>query len=226
MASSNPHTLKGKQFLVTAGPTYEPIDPVRFIGNRSSGKMGYQIAEQLGKAGASVILVSGPTNLQAQHPSIHLINVETAAAMYEESIKHFPDCDGAILAAAVADFTPKNPGEQKLKKGNAETMTLELVRTKDILYHLGQKKTQQQVLAGFSLETENAQANAQKKLTSKNLDFIVVNLATQAEGGFGKDRNQISILYRDGTTIDYPLQTKAKVAATIVDQLESRLQPG
>ncbi len=208
--------LTGKKVLVTAGPTYESIDPVRFIGNHSSGKMGIAIAEEAAERGAEVVLVLGPTHLQTSHPNIKTINVQNAAQMYEAVHKEFDNADITVMAAAVADFTPEQTATEKIKK-SGDTMSLKLKATKDILAALGQKKNGRQILIGFAMETENEKANALKKLHKKNLDFIVLNSLREKNAGFKHDTNKVSILTKTGDIIDYPLKNKKDVAADIFD---------
>ncbi len=211
--------LKSKKFIVTAGPTYEKIDPVRFIGNYSSGKMGFAIAEELANRGAKVILVAGPVVLKTSNPNIERIDVESAQQMYEACMNNFEDCDGAVMAAAVADFTPLNKEMNKVKRGK-ENYSLELTPNKDIAAELGQRKTEDQLLVGFALETNDEFVNAKKKLEKKNLDFIVLNSLKDEGAGFGVDTNKIKIIERNGTEKDYPLSSKIQVATDIVDYIE------
>ena len=211
--------LKNKRVLLSAGPTYEAIDPVRFIGNRSSGKMGYALAEALAEKGAEVILVSGPVSLKVQHQSIQLIQVESAAEMFDACHQHFSTCQIAILAAAVADYTPANPSAIKIKK-KSETMSLELVKTKDILKSLGKLKTKHQLLVGFALETNNELENAMKKLESKNLDFIVLNSLQDKGAGFRHITNKITIVDKSNKITKFELKSKADVANDIVAYIE------
>lgn len=211
--------MKGKLILVTAGPTYEPIDPVRFIGNRSSGNMGYSIAEELIKRGAEVLLISGPVSILPPK-GVNFISVETANEMYLQSIKYFSECDAAILCAAVADYTPKHVADQKIKKSDEE-FRIELVKTKDIAKELGKLKSENQILAGFALETENEEVNANKKLESKNLDFIVLNSLQNKDTCFQADENQIVILERNNR-LEFPKKLKTEVAIDIVDYLEKK----
>lgn len=214
--------LQGKKALITAGPTYEPIDPVRFIGNRSSGKMGYAIAEQLAQRGADVVLVSGPVNLKPQHKKIELIKVETAEEMYLACLKQFDNSDIAILSAAVADYTIKNPAPNKIKK-SGDSLELTLVKTKDILKSLGALKKPHQLLVGFALETDNEEANAKKKLTEKNADFIVLNSLKEQGAGFQHDTNKITIIDKYNKSTKFELKPKHEVAADIVNYLENLL---
>ena len=211
--------LTNKKVLVTAGPTYEPIDPVRFIGNRSSGKMGYAIAEELTKQGAEVILVSGPVSLAINNSKIKIINVETAAEMYDACHAHFKACDIAIMTAAVADYTVAEPSAIKIKKKES-TLTLDLIKTKDILKSLGEIKSTKQILVGFALETNNEEANALEKLKKKNLDFIVLNSLQDKGAGFQHDTNKVSILDKYNKMTKFELKAKAAVAKDIVAYLK------
>lgn len=213
--------LAGKNILITAGPTYEKIDPVRFIGNYSSGKMGFALAEECAARGASVTMVCGPTALSCHHPNIKRIDVESAAEMYEQSMTCFPESDAAILCAAVADFTPEQQAENKIKREGNE-LCLRLKPTRDIARELGQIKKSGQILVGFALETNDEWNHAKEKLQRKNLDFIVLNSLRDAGAGFRHDTNKISILTAD-TREDYPLKSKTEVAHDIVNQLAARL---
>ncbi len=210
--------LVGKQVLVTAGPTYEHIDPVRFIGNHSSGKMGFAIAEVLANKGAKVVLIAGPNQLNLKHKNIQQIDVNTAEEMFQATLKHFKKSNIAILSAAVADYTPEKVSEQKIKK-NGDTFQLKLKKTIDILKELGRLKTNKQKLIGFALETENELANAKKKIVAKNLDFIVLNSLKNKGAGFGVDTNQVQIIHKDGKIHNFGLKSKSAVAIDIVDQL-------
>lgn len=214
--------LKGKKVLITAGPTYEKIDPVRFIGNYSSGKMGYALAESCARRGAEVTLVSGPVQVKAQHPSIKVIKVESAHQMHEAAIEAFPTSDAAILCAAVADFTPEVKADQKIKR-EKEDLILRLVPTEDIAAALGKIKKENQCLVGFALETNNELANARHKLEKKNFDFIVLNSLQDAGAGFQCDTNKITIVDKE-KAIPYPLKTKTEVADDIIDRLANLLQ--
>lgn len=214
---SAPLPLVGTRILVTAGPTYERIDSVRFIGNYSSGKMGFALAEALAKQGAQVELVTGPTAQKAVHPNIHRTDIESAREMYAAATALFPHCQGAILSAAVADYRPDHTADHKLKKQGAEGMTLTLVQNPDILATLGTMKQPGQTLIGFALETDNEMSNAQHKLEKKNLDFIVLNSLRDKGAGFGVDTNIVTIIGRDGTTHTTPLLSKAEVAEVIVN---------
>ena len=208
--------LKGKKILITAGPTYEAIDPVRFIGNHSSGKMGYEIAAAAIKLGAEVILISGPTHLNVEDQRIKLIRVTSTREMYEAAHSSFEDSDVVIAAAAVADYKPKHVAEEKIKK-NDESLTLELTKTEDILASLGSKKTHQKLI-GFALETNNEEENARKKLKKKNLDFIVLNSLKDEGAGFKGDTNKISIIYPDKRK-DFDLKSKKEVAKDILNEI-------
>ncbi len=214
--------FKGKKVMVTAGPTYEKKDPVRFIGNYSSGKMGMAIAEEVAKRGAEVILVCGPVNLETCNPAICRVNVESAAQMYEVAAKEFVNCDVAVLSAAVADFTPREKADHKIKRGK-DDLVLELLPTKDIAAELGKMKTTSQLLVGFALETNDEEANALSKMQRKNLDMIVLNSLNDKGAGFGVDTNKVTILDRKGEKTFYELKTKIEVARDIVDQIAARL---
>jgi phosphopantothenoylcysteine decarboxylase / phosphopantothenate---cysteine ligase len=209
--------LKGKKALVTAGPTYEAIDPVRFIGNHSSGKMGYAIAEELNRRGAEVTLVSGPVNIALKSKDIRLITVERAEEMYEASLKN-NDYDIAVLAAAVADFAPVTTANEKIKKGD-ELPDIKLKKTKDILLSLGEIKTDKQVLVGFALETNNEKENAIKKLREKNADMIVLNSLKDPGAGFKNDTNKVTILKKNGLELSFETKSKELVAKDIVDSI-------
>lgn len=215
--------LKSKKILVTAGPTYEPIDPVRFIGNYSSGKMGYFIAEELAKQGAEVILISGPTHLEISHPLITKVSIQTAQEMYEASMNYFPHCHAAIMSAAVADFKPTVRFDRKVKRGN-DQMQISLEPNKDIAAELGKLKNENQILIGFALETDNELENAKKKIHTKNLDFIVLNSLNDKDAGFGFDTNKISIIDDQNKIIRYDLKSKQDVAVDIVNALISKLK--
>jgi len=215
----NPGDCAGKKVLVTAGPTYEPIDPVRFLGNHSSGRMGYALAEELAQRGAEVTLVSGPTAITVEHPAISRINVQTANEMYEAAMEYFPNVDAAIMAAAVADFTPVTVQSEKMKEKQA--YDLKLTPTKDIAAELGAKKHPDQIFAGFALETHNETEYVVKKLMEKKFDFIVLNSLNDIGAGFGYDTNKITIIDRDGHHEKFDLKPKKKVAKDIVDKLVS-----
>ncbi|MCR5697166.1 MAG: bifunctional phosphopantothenoylcysteine decarboxylase/phosphopantothenate--cysteine ligase CoaBC [Marinilabiliaceae bacterium] len=210
--------LKGKRIMVTAGPTYERIDPVRFIGNYSSGKMGYAIAEELAKRGAIVELISGPVKIAAKRKNIIVTKTESAAEMYAAACEIFPKCKGAIMSAAVADFTPSQCADSKIK--NKQTMQITLVPTPDIAAAMGKMKQKTQFLVGFALETDHEEINALEKLQKKNLDFIVLNSLRDAGAGFMTDTNKVTIYHRDGVHIAYELKPKAEVASDIVNSIE------
>ncbi len=214
-------SLFGKRVLITAGPTYERIDPVRFIGNYSSGKMGFALAEECAERGAEVILVAGPVRMEVAYPSIRRIDVESAAEMYQAAIEHFPDCDAAILSAAVADFTPEYVAGEKIKRED-DDLILQLHPTQDIAAALGALKGNGQVLVGFALETNDEEAHAREKLQRKNFDFIVLNSLKDPGAGFRYDTNKVTILTED-ETYPYPLKEKSEVAIDIVDFLESKM---
>jgi phosphopantothenoylcysteine decarboxylase/phosphopantothenate--cysteine ligase len=215
--------LLNKTFLVTAGPTFEKIDPVRFIGNYSSGKMGYAIAEQLANQGAKVILVSGPVSVSVQHKNIDVFRVESANEMYEQCVGYFPNCNGAVMCAAVADFTPVSPEKQKTKRGK-NNWNLELTPTKDIAATLGTIKRENQLLVGFALETNDELENAQHKLQKKNLDFIVLNSLNDTGAGFRGDTNKITIIDKNNNQQIFELKRKKEVAADIVEKIVSLLK--
>ena len=210
--------LKGKKILVTAGPTYEALDPVRFIGNRSSGKMGVAIADELAERGAEVILVLGPSKLQAEHPSVLTLKVESAQQMYDAATAHFSECHAAILAAAVADYRPKHVSDIKIKKKEGD-MTIELEKTLDIAAALGTRKQAHQKLVGFALETNSEMENALSKLKRKNLDFIVLNSLRDAGAGFSHNTNKISIIFSKNNVKEFDLKNKDDVAKDIVNEL-------
>lgn len=217
----SPSPLCGKTVLITAGPTYEKIDPVRFIGNYSSGKMGYALAEECATQGARVVLVSGPVSLKARHPAIDVRLVESAADMLAACQAVFSQCDVAIFCAAVADFTPEHCSDLKIKR-ESHGQTLHLVPTQDIAATLGQLKSPQQLTVGFALETDHEAAHATEKLRKKNLDFIVLNSLRHVGAGFRYDTNKVSILTSDGRT-DYPLKLKSEVAKDIVQVICEKL---
>ena len=216
--------LEKKKIVITAGPTYEKIDPVRFIGNYSSGKMGFALAEACAQQGAEVTLIAGPVSLTTVHPNIHRVDVESAEEMYQAAIAAFPDADAGILCAAVADYRPEVQADEKIKRESKEEMTLHLVPNKDIAASLGAIKRERQVLVGFALETTNEATNAESKLKRKNLDFIVLNSLRDAGAGFRCDTNKISIIDRQGELTSYPLKSKQRVAADIVNKLATLLK--
>ncbi|MDI3320060.1 bifunctional phosphopantothenoylcysteine decarboxylase/phosphopantothenate--cysteine ligase CoaBC [Pinibacter soli] len=208
--------LSGKKALITAGPTYELLDPVRFIGNHSSGKMGVAIANELVKRGAEVTLVLGPSNVSVDEKKIKTFHVTSAEEMYEVCIKQFPEMNLAVMAAAVADYTPVNTFSEKIKK-NDGNLVLELQKTKDILKSLGQIKKEKQLLVGFALETKNEAEYAKSKLKDKNADIIVLNSLRDKGAGFGTDTNKITIFEKSGAATTYDQKDKALVAKDIVD---------
>ena len=213
--------LLGKRVLITAGPTYEKLDPVRFIGNYSSGKMGFALAEECAKRGAEVTLVAGPVGLKTKHPSIHRIDVESCNQMYDAAVEAFSKSNAAILCAAVADFRPAEIASQKIKRVG-DALDIHLVPNPDIAERLGQMKSPQQVLVGFALETNDEQQNAEKKLQKKNLDFIVLNSLRNEGTCFRSDENQIAIISGRGRR-NYEKKPKQQVAADIVDELATFL---
>jgi len=213
--------LAGKKVVITAGPTYEKIDPVRFIGNYSSGKMGFALAEECAARGAEVALVSGPVSLKATHPHIRRIDVESAQQMYEAATREYADADAGILCAAVADFTPDTAADHKIKR-EKDDLVLQLKPTQDIAAALGKQKKAGQKLVGFALETNDEEQNAQGKLERKNFDFIVLNSLNDAGAGFRCDTNKITIIDREGAT-PYPLKSKQEVARDIIDKLVNTL---
>ncbi|MDR0833078.1 MAG: bifunctional phosphopantothenoylcysteine decarboxylase/phosphopantothenate--cysteine ligase CoaBC [Candidatus Symbiothrix sp.] len=215
----NDKTLAKKKILLTAGPTYEKIDPVRFIGNFSSGKMGFALAETCAERGAEVVLIAGPVHLQAIHPNIRRIDVTSAEEMYHEAVKYFPKMDAAILCAAVADYQPAHYAAGKLKRQPGKSLTVELKPNPDIAAALGQMKTNKQTLIGFALETDKEWTNAREKLTRKNLDFIVLNSLNDEGAGFQGDTNKVSIIAANGTSETFPLKSKKEVAEDIVTRV-------
>ncbi len=220
-ALSTPSPLAGKKIMITAGPTYEKIDPVRFIGNYSSGKMGFALAEECALQGAEVELVSGPVALTTNHPHIHRTDVESCEEMYQAATSIYATSDAAILCAAVADFRPETIAEEKIKREH-DDLVIRLTPTHDIAAALGQMKRKDQRLIGFALETNDEQQNAQKKLERKNLDFIVLNSLRNEGTCFQSDENQISIISHKGQK-DYPRKPKKEVATDIVNELASIL---
>lgn len=214
---SQSQELKGKRVLITAGPTYEKIDPVRFIGNYSSGKMGFALAEECARRGAEVELVSGPVSLQIHHPSVHRTNVESAEEMFHAATERFTQADIAILCAAVADFTPTQVAGTKIKR-EGEELVLHLSPTHDIAQCLGKMKRDGQFMIGFALETNDEEAHAKDKLERKNLDFIVMNSLQDKGAGFRHDTNKVTIIDAQGKT-EYPLKDKKEVAEDIVNRI-------
>ncbi|GAA3791744.1 bifunctional phosphopantothenoylcysteine decarboxylase/phosphopantothenate--cysteine ligase CoaBC [Corallibacter vietnamensis] len=209
--------LKGKKVLITAGPTYEAIDPVRFIGNHSSGKMGFEIAKKAASLGAEVTLISGPTQQKVSHSLIHVTHITSAEDMYQQASAAFPDADIAIFAAAVADYKPKHVATQKIKKADS-TLTLELEKTKDILASLGKTKTNQ-FLVGFALETNNELENAKAKLKKKNLNLIVLNSLNDKGAGFKTETNKVTLIDNKDRVTQYELKSKQEVASDILKEI-------
>lgn len=215
---SRRQSMKGKKVLVTAGPTYEDIDPVRFIGNYSSGKMGFAIAEEAAARGAEVTLVTGPVALATNAPGITRVDVRSARQMLDAAKEAFADCDIAVLSAAVADYAPAECADTKIKREKTEEMTLRLVKNPDIAATLGEEKGNR-ILVGFALETDHERENALDKMRRKNLDMIVLNSLRNPLAGFNKDTNQVTILNRDGAETEFPAKSKREVAADILDEI-------
>lgn len=211
--------LAGKNILITAGPTYEKIDPVRFIGNYSSGKMGYAIAEEAAQRGANVTIVSGPVSIKAVNPSIKVISVESAHQMHEACVNKFPSIDIAIMCAAVADYAPAVFHSEKIKREKDETPTIKLIKNPDIAASLGMMKKNGQKLVGFALETNDEAINAKQKLERKNLDMIVLNSLNDNDACFGTDTNKVTIFTANNSTIEFPLKPKTEVAKDIIDTI-------
>lgn len=209
-------TLNGKRILITAGPTYENIDPVRFIGNYSSGKMGFALARECAQRGATVELIAGPTSLEADHPGIVRHNVVSARQMYDEARKAFAGCDAAIFCAAVADYTPAVKHDHKLKREGQSEMTIRMVRNPDIAASLSAEKGNR-ITVGFALETEEGTEAARRKLRTKHLDWIVLNSLTDPKAGFSKDTNAVTIISASGEMKKYELKLKTEVAKDIID---------
>ncbi|GAB3989198.1 bifunctional phosphopantothenoylcysteine decarboxylase/phosphopantothenate--cysteine ligase CoaBC [Spirosoma daeguense] len=214
--------LAGKRVLITAGPTQEAIDPVRYISNHSTGKMGYAIAKSFAQVGANVTLVSGPTSLPLPDPAIQRIDVRSAQEMYEATAAHFISADVVVLSAAVADYTPAHPADKKIKK-KEDFFSLELTKTTDIAATLGAQKQSNQLMMGFALETDNEQANALKKLHTKNLDWIVLNSLRDAGAGFGHNTNKITVIDKDEHTCEFALKSKEEVAQDLVELVAKKL---
>ena len=210
--------LQGRKIMITAGPTYEKIDPVRFIGNYSSGKMGFALAEEFAARGAEVVLVAGPVSRQTEHPAIRRINVESAAEMFEQVMNYAEDSHIIVSCAAVADFTPDRKAGLKLKRGEEE-LVLKLKPTCDIAAELGRRKQKGQVLVGFALETDDETGNALRKLHKKNLDLIVLNSLKDSNACFGYDTNKVTIIDRNEVQWQYELKSKKEVAHDIVDRI-------
>ena len=220
-AQNQSKNLEGKTVLITSGPTYEAIDPVRFIGNHSSGKMGFSLAEEAVKRGAKVILISGPTSQKTNHKNIEIHRITSAKEMYDEVFKYYEKVDIAIASAAVADYAPKIVAKEKIKKSEEE-FTIELVKNPDILKTMGEKKTHQ-FLVGFALETQNEEENAKSKLQKKNLDMIVLNSLRDEGAGFQKDTNKVKILTHSEQK-EFSLKSKDEVAKDILDFVETQLK--
>jgi len=215
---STDKALQGKKALVTAGPTHEALDPVRFIGNNSSGKMGFAIAEELADLGADVELVVGPTHLSVHSGKVKVTRVTSAEDMYNACVSHFPSSDITVLSAAVADYRPIHKADQKIKKSES-SMTIELTKTRDIAAELGKQKKANQFVVGFALETENETANAEKKIVSKNFDLIVLNSLNDKGAGFAHDKNKVTLIDRAGRKKEFPLKSKKDVAKDIVNAI-------
>jgi len=215
--------LKGKKVLITAGPTVEAIDPVRFISNHSTGKMGFALAEAFLNEGAEVMMVKGPTPTDLNVHGIRTVSVTNAYQMHDETIIRAKDADIIVMAAAVADYTPEQISSTKIKKGKGEEMEIRLVKTPDILKDLGERKKANQILVGFALETDNEEANAKQKLHNKNLDLIVLNSLQNTGAGFGHDTNKITIIDKKGKTKNFELKSKADVAKDIINEITSLL---
>lgn len=213
-------TLSTLHFLITAGPTYERIDPVRYIGNFSTGKMGYALAEEAARRGARVTLVSGPVALKAVHPNITVLPVESAAQMHEAALKAWPEADVAVCAAAVADYAPVERADHKIKRETDDIPVIHLRKNPDIARDLGASKRSGQLLVGFALETDNEAVNARAKMERKHLDMIVLNSLRDAGAGFGTDTDKVTIFTADGQELAFPLESKAQVAKDILDTVE------
>ncbi len=215
------NSLSGKKILITAGPTYEKLDPVRYIGNYSSGKMGFALAEVCASRGASVLLIAGPVKLKVNHPLIERIDVESADEMYRVAVDRFPDTSAAILCAAVADYKPAVFSEEKIKRKEGNPLSIELLPNPDIAAALGAMKKDGQIMIGFALETDNEEENAIKKLKKKNLDVIVLNSLKDQGAGFQHDTNKITMIGSDGTKQQFPLKTKLEVANDMIDRIQN-----
>lgn len=213
------HDLDGKKVMITAGPTYERIDPVRFIGNFSTGKMGYAIAEEAARRGADVTIVSGPVSIAPHNPAIKVIKVESAAQMLDACLAQFDSSDIAIMTAAVADYAPETMAQNKIKREKDETPTIRLKKNKDIAATLGARKRPGQILIGFALETDHELDNATEKMTRKHLDMIVLNSLRDTGAGFGYDTNKVTIIKADGSETSFPLRPKSEVAKDVIDNI-------
>lgn len=210
--------MSGKKVVITAGPTYERLDPVRFIGNYSSGKMGFALAEEFASRGAEVTLIVGPVSLQTRSPLIRRVDVESAVEMHDAAVAECADADIAVFSAAVADYRPAETSDSKIKRENKEEMTLHLVKNPDIARDCGEAKKPGQIFVGFALETDHELANAESKLSRKNLDMIVLNSLRDKGAGFRTDTNKVTVVTHDGKT-EYPLKSKREVAADIADEI-------
>ena len=222
-ALSQPKSFSGKKVLVTAGPTHEAIDPVRFIGNHSSGKMGFAIAEEFASQGADVTLICGPNNLKTTNPGINRIDVTSAEELYTASVKVFKSANIAVLSAAVADYKPAKVEKQKIKKANG-VKNIDLLPTKDTLAELGKLKKTNQLLVGFALETDNEMENAKTKIKNKNLDLIILNSLNDNGAGFKTDTNKITIINKHNKAIEFKLKSKSDVAKDIVEEIKKALK--
>lgn len=211
--------LAGKKVMLTAGPTYERIDPVRFIGNFSTGKMGYSLADAAARLGADVTLISGPVSVSTKEQSVKVIHVESAQEMCAAAEEAFAESDIAIMCAAVADYAPANPLASKIKRETDDIPTIELVKNPDIAATLGKNKRPEQTLVGFALETDNGIANANRKIQSKNLDMIVLNMLSDPGAGFGTDTNRVTMITRNGETTSLPLMQKTEVAENVMESI-------
>lgn len=211
------NSLDKKKVMITAGPTYEKIDPVRFIGNYSSGKMGFALAEECAERGAKVILITGPTAISTTHPNITIVNVESAKEMYEATLLYFHEMDAAIFSAAVADYRPAQMNSEKIKREGKDELTLSLISNPDIAASLGKIKKEGQLTIGFALETNNEEQNAMKKIQEKNFDYIVLNSLNDKGAGFGHETNKVTIISRKGAKKSFALKTKKEVAKDIIN---------
>ena len=218
--------MEGKKVMITAGPTYEKIDPVRFIGNYSSGKMGYALAEECAERGAEVVLISGPVSIKAHHPSINVVSVESAQQMHDAALSAFADSVAAMMCAAVGAYAPVVVAEKKIKREKDDIPVIELKKNPDIAAALGKIKKPGQMLVGFALETDNEMANAQSKLERKNLDMIVLNSLADKQAGFGVDTNKVTIIEKGGTVHSCEVKPKKEVAADIVDLITAKQNEG
>ena len=216
-----PKPLKGKQVMITAGPTYEKIDPVRFIGNYSTGKMGYAIADEAARRGAKVVLISGPVGITPTEASVEVVKVESAREMHEQSMIYFANSDIAIMSAAVADYAPATVSDKKIKREKDDVPEIKLVKNPDIAASLGKNKKPQQILVGFALETNDEEINALDKLKRKNLDMIVMNSLRDTGAGFGTDTNKVTIYTCNNTGKTFPLKSKQEVASDILDEISN-----